>query len=309
VDSAFASGADISWLTQMENSGVNFYNASGAKEDCIQLLKGIGINSIRLRVWVHPSDGWCNTADVVAKAVRAKAQGMKILLDFHYSDIWADPGHQTIPAAWTGENLAQLVQSVGAHTDSVLTALKANGVVPTWVQVGNETNNGMLWPNGNATDSMSNFAQLVNAGYNAVKAIDSTIKVIVHISNGYDNSLFEWMFDGLKANGAHWDVIGMSLYPSSSNWSTYNTQCLANMNDMISRYGKEVMISEVGMSWNDSTDCKSFLSDLIGKVEAIPGGHGLGVFYWEPEAYNNWQGYSLGAFNNNGQPTAAMSAF
>ncbi len=293
----------------MENSGVNFYNASGTKEDCIQLLKGIGINSIRLRVWVHPSDGWCNTADVVAKAVRAKAQGMKIMLDFHYSDVWADPGHQTIPAAWTGENLSQLVQSVSAHTDSVLTALKANGVTPTWVQVGNETNNGMLWPNGNATDSMGNFAQLVNAGYNAVKAVDSSIKVIVHISNGYDNSLFEWMFDGLKANGAHWDVIGMSLYPSSSNWSTYNTQFLANMKDMISRYGKEVMISEVGMSWNDSADCKSFLSDLIGKVEGISGGHGLGVFYWEPEAYNNWQGYSLGAFNNNGQPTAAMSAF
>ncbi|HEY4335634.1 MAG TPA: glycosyl hydrolase 53 family protein [Puia sp.] len=309
MDTAFASGADISWLTQMENSGVNFYNASGAKEDCIQLLKGIGINAIRLRVWVNPAGGWCNTTDVVAKAVRAKAQGMKILLDFHYSDTWADPGHQAIPAAWTGENISQLVQSVTAHTDSVLTALKDQGVVPAWVQVGNETNNGMLWPNGQASDSMSNFAQLVNAGYNAVKAIDSTIKVVVHISNGYDNSLFEWMFDGLKANGAHWDVIGMSLYPSSSNWSTYNTQCLTNMNDMISRYGKDVMISEVGMSWDDSTDCKSFLSDLIGKVKGISGGHGLGVFYWEPESYNNWQGYSLGAFNNKGQPTAAMSAF
>jgi arabinogalactan endo-1,4-beta-galactosidase len=309
VDSAFASGADIGWLTQMEASSIKFYDSAGISQDCIQILKGIGINSIRLRVWVNPTGGWCNTADVVAKAVRAKAMGMKILLDFHYSDTWADPGHQTIPAAWTGENLSQLVQSVSAHTDSVLTALKANGVTPTWVQVGNETNNGMLWPNGEASDSMGNFAQLVNAGYNAVKAIDTSIKVVVHISNGYDNSLFEWMFDGLKSNGAHWDIIGMSLYPTASNWSTYNTECLANMNDMISRYGKQVMISEVGMSWTDSAACNSFLADLIGKVKSIPGGNGLGVFYWEPESYNNWQGYGMGAFNNSGQPTIALNAF
>jgi len=190
-----------------------------------------------------------------------------------------------------------------------LTALKANGVTPAWVQVGNETNNGMLWPNGEASDSMGNFAQLVNAGYNAVKAIDTSIKVVVHISNGYDNSLFEWMFDGLKSNGAHWDIIGMSLYPTASNWSTFNTECLANMNDMISRYGKQVMISEVGMDWTDSSACNSFLADLIGKVKGIPGGNGLGVFYWEPESYNNWQGYGMGAFNNSGQPTIALNAF
>lgn len=309
VDTAFASGADVSWITQMESSGIKFYDSVGVQQDLFTVLKGVGINSIRLRVWVNPSGGWCNTADVVAKALRAKAAGMKILIDFHYSDTWADPGHQAIPAAWTGDNLSQLADSVGAHTGSVLMALKNSGVIPTWVQVGNETNDGMLWPNGEATDSMANFAKLVNAGYNAVKAIDSTIKVVVHISNGYDNSLFEWVFDGLKSNGAHWDVIGMSLYPTSSTWSSYNTQCQANMNDMITRYGKPVMIAEVGMPWTDSTDCKSFISDLIGKVKGISNGNGLGVFYWEPESYNNWQGYSLGAFNNSGMPTVAMKAF
>jgi arabinogalactan endo-1,4-beta-galactosidase len=307
--SGFARGADVSWITQMENTGVKFYDGAGAQQDIFTVLKGLGMNSIRLRVWVNPSDGWCNVTDVVAKAVRAKAAGMKLLIDFHYSDVWADPGHQAQPAAWAGESLPGLVQSVTGHTTSVLTALKTNGIVPDWVQVGNETNNGMLWPNGNASDSMANFAQLVNAGYNAVKAVDSSIKVIVHISNGFDNSLFEWMFDGLKNNGAHWDIIGMSLYPTAANWSTLNAQCLTNMKDMVSRYNKQVMIAETGMSWTDSTACNSFIADLIGKVKSVGSGSGLGVFYWEPESYNGWQGYGLGAFDNSGRPTSALNAF
>ncbi len=307
--SGFARGADVSWITQMEAGGMKFYTRGGVQQDIIQVLKGLGMNSIRLRVWVNPSDGWCNTTDLVAKAVRAKALGMKILIDFHYSDVWADPGHQTIPAGWTGENLSGLAQSVSSHTSAVLNALKTNGVTPDWVQVGNETNNGMLWPNGVASDSMNNFAQLVNAGYNAVKGVDTSIKVIVHISNGYDNSLFRWMFDGLKSNGAHWDIIGMSLYPTAANWATYNSECLTNMNDMVSRYGKQVMIAEIGMSWTDSTASNSFITDLIGKVKSVSGGNGLGVFYWEPESYNGWQGYGLGAFDNSGKPTVALTAF
>jgi len=130
----------------------------------------------------------------------------------------------------------------------------------------------------------------------------------VHISNGYDNGLFRWMFDGLKANGANWDVIGMSLYPTAANWSSYNSQCLANMNDMITRYNKPVMICEVGMPANDPSTCLSFLMDLINKTKSVADNNGLGVFYWEPEAYN-WQGYGLGAFDNTGKPTIAMNAF
>ena len=307
--SGFVRGADVSWITQMESAGVKFYTRAGVQQDGMQVLKGLGMNSIRLRVWVNPLDGWCNTTDVVAKALRAQALGMKILIDFHYSDTWADPGHQTIPTGWTGEDLAGLAQSLSNHTTAVLNALKTNGVKPTWVQVGNETNNGMLWPNGQASDSMGNFAQLVNAGYNAVKAVDTSIKVIVHISNGFDNSLFEWIFDGLKSHGAHWDIIGMSLYPTAANWPTLNSECLANMNDMVSRYGKQVTIAEVGMTWTDSTACKSFITDLIGKVKSVSGSNGLGIFYWEPESYNGWQAYGLGAFDNSGKPTAALTAF
>jgi arabinogalactan endo-1,4-beta-galactosidase len=305
----FAKGADIGWLTQMEGAGRKFYNSSGVEKDCIQILKELGMNTIRLRVWVNPTDGWNGTSDVVAKAVRAKNLGMKIMIDFHYSDSWADPGQQTKPAAWSSQDFATLKQSLANHTSVVLNSLKSSGVTPTWVQIGNETNNGMLWPDGKASTNMNNFAQLVNAGYNAVKAVDTSIKVIVHISNGYDNNLFRWIFDGLKNNGVQWDIIGMSLYPEVNTWSTLNTQCLANMNDMVSRYNKDVMIVEVGMSWDQPDACNSFISDLITKIKSVPNNRGLGVLYWEPECYNNWQGYSKGAFDNSGKPTAALNAF
>jgi arabinogalactan endo-1,4-beta-galactosidase len=305
----FAKGADIGWVTQMEATGRKFYNSAGVEQDCIQILKDIGMNTIRLRVWVNPTDGWNGTSDVVAKAVRAKNLGMKIMIDFHYSDSWADPGQQTKPAAWASQDFATLKQSLANHTSAVLKSLRNSGVTPTWVQIGNETNNGMLWPDGKASTNMSNFAQLVSAGYNAVKAVDTSIKVIVHISNGYDNNLFRWIFDGLKNNGVQWDIIGMSLYPEVNTWSTLNTQCLANMNDMVSRYNKDVMIVEVGMSWDQPDACNSFISDLITKVKSVPNNRGLGVLYWEPECYNNWQGYSKGAFDNSGKPTAALNAF
>ena len=307
--SSFAKGADISWLTEMEAAGKKFYNSSGKETECMQLLKSIGINTIRLRVWVNPAGGYNNKADVIAKAVRAKNLGMRIMIDFHYSDIWSDPGKQTKPAAWATQDIATLKISLANHTTDVLNALKTAGVTPEWVQVGNETNDGMLWPEGKASTNMANFAQLINAGYDAVKSVFPSSKVIVHISNGYDNSLFRWMFDGLKINGAKWDVIGMSLYPTTANWSTLNAQCLANMNDMVARYGKEVMIVEVGMSWDQSAACKSFLDDLITKTVSLTGSKGLGVLYWEPEAYNNWQGYTLGAFDNSGKPTNALNAF
>jgi arabinogalactan endo-1,4-beta-galactosidase len=307
--SLIAKGADLSWLTEMEQAGYKFYNAAGTSMDCMELLKSLGINSIRLRVWVNPAGGWNNNADVVAKAKRAKQLGFRILIDFHYSDSWADPGNQTKPAAWAAYDFSTLTTTVHAYTRVVLDTLKLSGIVPSWVQIGNETNDGMLWPDGQASLHMADFSALVNAGYQAVKEVNDSIKVIVHISNGYDNALFRWIFDGLKANGAHWDIIGMSLYPSTSNWQSYNASCLANMNDMISRYSKQVMICEVGMPADQAAICQSFLSDLINKTKSIPGHNGLGVFYWEPESYNNWQGYGLGAFDNSGKPTVAMNAF
>ena len=306
--SVFANGADVSWVTQMEAGGKKFYNATGTEMECMALLKSLGMNSIRLRVWVNPADGWCNKQDMLVKAIRANNLGMRIMIDFHYSDSWADPSKQTKPAAWTSLSLADLKTAVGAHTTDVLNLLKTNGITPEWVQVGNETGNGMLWEDGKASTNMANYAALNNAGYDAVKAVFPNCKVIVHVQNGNDNTLFRWLFDGLKNNGGKWDVIGMSLYPTPSNWSSMNASCLVNMNDMVSRYGKEVMICEVGMSWDSPNEAKSFLSDLILKTKSIASNKGLGVFYWEPEAYQ-WQGYPLGAFDNSGKPTVALDAF
>ena len=309
ANNSIAKGADVSWLTEMEAAGKKFYNSSGTEKDCLQILKDLGMNSIRLRAWVNPTNGWNNTNDVLTKAARAKSLGMKIMIDFHYSDTWADPGHQTKPAAWSSQDINTLKSSLSNYTTSVLNTLKASSIVPDWVQIGNETNDGMLWPDGKASANMSNFAELIKAGYNAVKSVDPSIKVIVHISNGFDNNLFRWIFDGLKNNGADWDITGLSLYPSPSNWSTLNSQCLANMNDMVARYNKDVMVVEAGMSWDQATACNSFLTDLISKVKSVTNGKGLGVFYWEPEAYGNWQGYTLGAFDNSGKPTVALDAF
>jgi arabinogalactan endo-1,4-beta-galactosidase len=308
VSATFAKGADISWVTQMESSGVKFYNKAGAQQDLFALMKSLGMNSIRLRAWVNPSDGWCNTADVVAKAIRAKNAGMKIMIDFHYSDVWADPGHQAKPAAWASLDFATLVTTLHDYTVTVMNTLKTNGITPDWVQVGNETSDGMLWEEGRASTNMANFAALIKAGYQAVKSVSTTTKVIVHSANGFDNNLFRWLFDGLKANGAQWDIIGMSLYPSTTDYTTLDTQCLTNMNDMVSRYGTPVMVVEVGMDASDATDSRAFLTDIITKVNSIANGNGQGVFYWEPEAYS-WQGYGLGAFDNSGKPTIALDAF
>ena len=309
----FATGADISWLTEMEASGRKFYSADGIQTECLTLLKTLGTNAVRLRVWVNPANGWCNAADVLAKARRASDLGMRIMIDFHYSDSWADPGKQFKPAAWTSLDLNGLKTAVANHTKDVLNLLKNNNITPEWVQVGNETGNGMLWDTGKASVSMANYAALTTAGYDAVKEIFPSAKVIVHVHNGYDNGLFRWLFDGLKNNGGKWDVIGMSLYPGwytvKNDWAAANTACLANMNDMVSRYNKEVMVVECGMSWDMAATCKNFLTDLIAKTKSVSNGKGLGVFYWEPQSYGQWNGYTLGAFDNSGKPTVALDAF
>jgi arabinogalactan endo-1,4-beta-galactosidase len=308
----FANGADVSWLPQMEANGYKFYDDNGVQKDCLQILKEHGINSIRMRVWVNPSNdpysGHCSKNEVVELAKRCQNMGFRIMIDFHYSDSWADPGKQYKPSAWVNHSTDQLMSDIYNHTYDVLSALKSNGVTPEWVQVGNETNNGMLWDNGKASTNMKSFAQMINSGYNAVKAVFPQAKVIVHLSNGHDNSLFRWMFDGLKNNGAKYDVIGMSLYPETSDWWTVSNQCLSNMQDMVSRYGKEIMICEVGMPTVPASAAKDFITDMLKKVSSLSSGKGLGVFYWEPQCYN-WASYGKGAWDTNGRPTIAMDAF
>jgi len=308
----FAKGADVSWLSEQEASGAVFKNDSGVQQDVLAILKVHDMDSIRLRVWVNPADGYYSSIDdVIVKAQKAKAAGMRIMIDFHYSDSWADPGQQTKPSAWQTYDIDGLMTAVWWHTYDALTALKDAGITPEWVQVGNETNNGMIWGEGRASDSMQNYAWLTNSGYDASKAVFPEAKVIVHLANCHDNANFRWIFDGLAANGGKWDVIGASSYPTNAadiDWQTANAQCLTNLNDMVSRYGSDVMITEVGVPW-DHAEAKAIVADVIAKAKAVDDNRGLGIFYWEPQS-SNWNGYTLGAWNpNTNQPTPALDAF
>ncbi|MBG8555915.1 glycosyl hydrolase 53 family protein [Hymenobacter guriensis] len=313
---AFAKGADTSWLQQMEANGYKFYDEQGVQQDCFQLLKDKGINSIRLRVWVNPSmvdwvNGHCSPAEVVAMATRAKDMGFRLMIDFHYSDSWADPGQQTKPAAWKDHTFSQLQQDVYDHTYEVLSSLKANGVTPEWVQVGNEIPGGMLWPEG-STANFGQLTQLINKGYDAVKAVSPTSKVVVHLDKGNDNARFRSFFDKLTANGGKYDVIGLSYYPYwlNQDYTVSLSSLQYNLNDMASRYGKQVVVSEIGGDCaNEPQKVYDMLVAVQNAVFAVPNSQGLGVFYWEPQGYRSFSGYQLSAFSNDGKPTAALNAF
>jgi len=301
-------GADISWVSEMEAAGRKFYAADGTQKDPFLLMKELGVSAIRLRVWVNPAGGWNGTADLIAKARRAHQLGLKLLINFHYSDSWADPGKQNPPAQWLLFNASQMTTAIRAHTREVLLALQAEGIRPEWVQVGNETNDGMLWPLGKASVSMSTYASFFRAGYEAVKSVDSNMLVMVHLSNGYDRALYEWNLNGLKQAGAKWDVVGMSLYPTVTNWRLLTDQCISTLQWVISQYQTPVMITEVGMPADQPDSCYSFLTYFKSQLNSIPNFMALGIFYWEPQSYARWNGYGLGAFDDRGTPTRALQA-
>lgn len=312
---AFAKGADISWVPGMEAQGYKWKDKNGVQRDIIDILKqDYQINSVRIRVFVNPSNdygnGYMNKERAADLALRAKNAGLSVMLTLHYSDSWADPGKQTKPAAWRNYTFQQLMDAVWNWTRDVMTTMQSRGVTPDWVQIGNETNNGMLWEDGKASVNMRNYAWLINTGNNAVKSISSSTKTIVHLSNGYDNSLYVWNIGGLISNGATFDIIGMSLYPSASDWQTKVNQTISNANDLISRYGKSIMISEIGMDYNQPAAAKSFITDIKTKVRNLPGGKGLGVFYWEPQATPGYNGgYNKGAWQSDMKPTIALEGF
>jgi len=315
-DSSFVKGADISWLPQMEATGYKFYNDKGVEQDCFQILKDHGINAIRLRTWVNPSDdkasGHCSKEETVAMAVRAQKWGMKVMINFHYSDTWADPGKQVKPAAWVGHDFPQLLTDVYDYTADVMSAMKAKGITPEWVQVGNEIPGGMIYPEG----SSSNFGQLVqliNKGYDAIKAVSPSSKVVLHVDQGNNNSRFRWWFDNAKANGAKYDVIGLSYYPywleGNPDYTLSIDDLGNNLIDMASRYGKEVMVVEVGGEDTKAQNTYDMLIAVQSKVKAGPQSKGLGVIYWEPEGAKSWSRYSLSAWGDDGRPTIALDAF
>lgn len=311
--SAFVKGADISWVTEIEGKGYKFYNAAGQERELTALMKEIGCNAIRLRVWVNPTGGWNGQADVVAKAKRAQALGLKLLIDFHYSDSWADPGKQTVPAAWQGKDATAMAAAVKAHTQEVLQALKAAGVDVAWVQVGNETTNGMLWDSGKvAGSSAGQFVNYFHAGQEAVKAVYPQAQVILHLDNAWNLGTLNWFLALMKGRSLDYDILGLSLYPSYwesgayPDWTPKVQQFVSNLPTLYQNYGKPVMLVEFGMPASEPAKAKAALQYLMQNTQAYD--YFQGIFYWEPEAESTRNGYDYGAFAG-GKPTAALDPF
>lgn len=311
-----AKGGDISWLPQMEASGYVFYNDNGEPEDCFKILKDHGINSVRLRTWVNPSDnpqsGHCSKEETVAMAKRAKEWGMKVMINFHYSDSWADPGKQNKPKDWEGLNFEELKQALYDYTYDVINDLKKEGISPEWVQLGNEIPSGMIHPEGH-TDNWPQLVELLNKGYDAVKAVSPSSKIILHVDQGNNNERFRWWFDNAEEHGAKYDIIGMSFYPwwldGKPDYRDVIDDLGANLIDMANRYNKEVMVVEVGGEDVQPNNTYNMLKAVIQKVREVPNNNGLGVFYWEPQGARSWSHYALSAWGEDGRPTKAMDAF
>ena len=305
-------GADISGTTALEAHGGQLFNAQGEKRENTQLMKDYGLNAVRLRVWVNPKDGFCNKEDVLVMAKRAKAHDMAIMIDFHYSDWWADPAKQNIPEAWKELDYKQMKKALAKHTRETLQLLKDNDIDVKWVQVGNETTHGFLWDMGLAEKNMKQYAGLSDAGYAAVKKVYPKAICIVHLDGGCDIKRYHFIFNGLKQYKSRYDMIGLSVYPywdieaglTKSDQETLD-KAIANICQLYQEYGKELMIVETGYNADEPEKGKKFLSDLIEASVNQTEGHCKGVFYWAPELEGH---YKLGAFRNH-RPTVIMDAY
>ncbi len=301
---AFQIGADISSLPQVEAAGGIFKDAN-KPGDLMAVLKAHGITHGRLRIWNDPKSGHCGLEQTLAMAKRLRDAGMPILLDFHYSDTWADPGHQPKPAAWAALHGEQLETAIFEYTRKVIVALDQQGTPPAIVQIGNEITPGMLWDDGKlggtgdeAQKRWRGFARLVAAGIRGVRdGRDGKppIRVMIHVDCGGNNAVCRWFFDHLKAEGVEFDIIGLSYYPW---WHGPLEKLKANLDDLSGRYMKDLIVVETAYPWSPigidpqrklgerfpaSVDGQlAFLAEVVKTVRSTEGGRGKGVYYWEP---------------------------
>ena len=316
----FVKGADVGFLQGQERRGVVFHDRNGRERECLELLKNdYQMSAIRMRVWVNPRGGDCDKNELLAMAKRVKALGMDLMVNFHYSDTWADPKQQGIPAAWKGHSYKQMKRDLREHTIDVLSLLKQNGITPRWVQVGNETANGMLWPMGHIEKNPKQYAGFIGAAYDAVKEVFPESIVIIHLDRGHKQSLYDYNLDIVKKYGGKWDMIGMSLYPywarkdhPELNADSIITDCMRNIRYCSKKYGCDVMIVETGFEVDEQhpelmEEGRRQLTRIVREAQTETDGHCRGVFYWEPQCLPG--GYKLGAFNSKAQPTAIMEGF
>ena len=297
---AFILGADISWVQQQEDEGVRFSDR-GEQKDLLAILKAHGFNCIRLRVFHNPKaaggyskKGYCDLDHTLVMAQRIKKAGMQFLLDLHYSDTWADPGHQSKPAAWKDLHGAELEQAVHDYTRDVLTALKKQGTAPDIVQIGNEISNGFLWPDGNVWKSgkWNVFCGFIKAGIAGAREADPSVKIMIHLAWGGQNAQSRSFVDKALAQGVAFDIIGQSYYPK---WHGTLDDLRANLTDLAGRYKQAVMVVEYSVP-----DVRQ-INDI---VRGLPDHKGLGSCIWEP---TKWQGPAL--FDAKGKPKPEIDVY
>lgn len=315
----FIKGMDVSSLLEIERLGAKFYDKDGEERDLLSVLQEYGTNCIRLRLWNNPyskekepyGGGGNDLETTLQLARRARERGIGILLDFHYSDFWTDPGKQIKPKAWADFTGKRLEYAVYDYTRAILQEFQERDALPDMVQVGNELSNGLLWPDGKRPDYES-IAMLVNAGIHAVRTIKREIPIMIHLDSGNNNALYREWFDSYFANdGEDFDMIGLSYYPF---WNGPISGLINNMNDLAERYGKEMIVAEVSMghTMKDYASYEKlepsqrkgmatkphlvkkvpypmsekgqadFMKDFMTQVANVKNGLGRGFFYWEP---------------------------
>lgn len=311
-------GMDISSLLEVERCGGRFYD-NGQPGDAMEILKKYGMNMVRLRLFHHPfaedgssfGAGGCDIETVLELARRAKNLGVKWMLDFHYSDCWADPGKQTIPRAWNGLSLDGLTEALYTYTKEVLERCRKENLTPDIAAIGNELTNGLLWPVGKVPQ-YANIARLLSAGIRAAREVDADIPVMLHLDNGGNNDMYRNWFDCYMENGGEdFDYIGLSYYPF---WHGTLEMLRENMHDLAKRYGKKMIVCEVsmghtledyqeyeklpadirvGMATKPEIAARAgypmtpegqsqFLRDFFEVLRSVPDGLCEGFCYWEP---------------------------
>ena len=300
-------GGDVSEIPRMEAGGVRYSDARGAPGDPFALLRRAGWTLVRFRVWNAPKDGFCDVPHTLALARRAREAGLKVSLDLHYSDTWADPAHQTKPAAWKGLPFDALARAVRGFTRETVAAFVAQGTPPYMVQVGNEIRPGMLWPEGKVgaeddAQAWPRLGKLLKAGLAGVRegAGKARVLTMLHLDSGGDNAACRWWFDHALAEGVSFDAIGLSYYPF---WHGPPAALAANLDDLAKRYGKDLYVIETAYPYEWGADAgryahnsgksgadfpvtpqgqAAFVRALRTIVAEVPNGRGRGLLWWAP---------------------------
>ena len=340
AQSKFILGADISFLQQIEQYG-GVFSEQGISRDLPQLLSANGFNTVRLRLWHTPAEGWNDLERTQSMARRIRDAELDLFLDIHYSDTWADPGNQTKPVMWEGLSFSSLKDSVYMYTYRVIDALVTQGTPPRQVQLGNEIIQGLLWNEGrvggsfDTPDQWGQLTQLLQAAIDGVKdgSGEESIDVVIHIDRGGDVEGATWFFDHLLDNGLDFDTIGLSYYPW---WHGTFEDLEQTLNTLTVRYSKPIVIVETAYPWtlgwfDDTNNIVGLPEQLLPEYEATPEGQsryiaellqcvrnaslglGAGVIYWAPEYISvlgvgsPWENLAL--FDEHGDALIGLQAF